>query len=43
MMAAPGAGEGGGAAAVEKDSFDVVLTGFGDKKIGVIKVGHYRG
>jgi len=39
MMAAPGAGgEGGGAAAVEKDTFDVVLTGFGDKKIGVIKV-----
>jgi large subunit ribosomal protein L7/L12 len=38
MMAMPSGGEGGGAAAVEKDTFDVVLTGFGDKKIGVIKV-----
>ena len=38
IMAAPGAGDAGGAAAVEKDTFDVVLTGFGDKKIGVIKV-----
>jgi large subunit ribosomal protein L7/L12 len=28
----------GGAAAEEKDSFDVVLTGAGDKKIQVIKV-----
>ena len=38
MMAAPG-GEGGGAAAKEeKTEFDVVLEGFGDKKIGVIKV-----
>ena len=38
MMAAP-MGEGGGAAAVaEKTEFDVVLEGFGDKKIGVIKV-----
>jgi large subunit ribosomal protein L7/L12 len=38
MMAAP-AGEGGGAAAKEeKTEFDVVLEGFGDKKIGVIKV-----
>ena len=38
MMAAP-TGEGGGAAAVaEKTEFDVVLEGFGDKKIGVIKV-----
>jgi large subunit ribosomal protein L7/L12 len=37
MMAAPT--EGGGAAAVaEKTEFDVVLEGFGDKKIGVIKV-----
>src|SRR6185369_6913218 len=33
-----GGGEGGGAAAVEKTEFDVVLEGFGDKKIGVIKV-----
>jgi large subunit ribosomal protein L7/L12 len=38
MMAGPMGGEGGAAAAVEKDTFDVVLTGFGDKKIGVIKV-----
>jgi large subunit ribosomal protein L7/L12 len=38
MMAAP-SGEGGGAAAVEeKTEFDVVLEGFGDKKINVIKV-----
>ena len=33
--AAPVAGEA--AAEEEKDEFDVVLTGFGDKKIGVIK------
>lgn len=39
MMAAPAGGEGGGAAAAaEKTEFDVVLEGFGDKKIGVIKV-----
>ncbi len=38
MVAAP-TGDGGGAAAVaEKTEFDVVLEGFGDKKIGVIKV-----
>ena len=37
MMAAPADG-GGAAAAVEKTEFDVVLEGFGDKKIGVIKV-----
>jgi large subunit ribosomal protein L7/L12 len=39
MMAAPG-GEGGGAATAkeEKTEFDVVLEGFGDKKLGVIKV-----
>jgi large subunit ribosomal protein L7/L12 len=38
MMAAP-SGEGGGAAApVEKTEFDVVLTGFGDKKLQVVKV-----
>jgi large subunit ribosomal protein L7/L12 len=35
--AAGGGGEGGGGAE-EKDSFDVVLTGAGDKKIQVIKV-----
>ena len=34
--AAPGAG-GGEAAAEEKDTFDVVLTAFGEKKINVIK------
>ena len=35
-VGAPAAG--GGEAAEEKDSFDVVLTGAGDKKIQVIKV-----
>jgi large subunit ribosomal protein L7/L12 len=35
---APMGGGGEGAAAVEeKTTFDVILTGFGDKKIGVIK------
>ena len=34
--ASPGA-EGGGDTAAEKDSFDVVLASFGDKKINVIK------
>lgn len=39
MMAAPAGGGGEGAAAAEeKTEFDVVLEGFGDKKIGVIKV-----
>ena len=38
VAAAPAAGGDGGAAAEEKDSFDVVLTGTGDKKIQVIKV-----
>jgi len=38
MMAAPGAGEGGDAAAEEQTEFDVVLENFGEKKIGVIKV-----
>lgn len=36
--AAPAAGGGDGAAEEEKDSFDVVITGAGDKKIQVIKV-----
>ena len=36
VMAA--AGDGGGAAAEEKTEFDVVLTGFGDKKLDVVKV-----
>lgn len=31
------AGGDAGAAAEEKDEFDVILTGFGDKKVGVIK------
>jgi large subunit ribosomal protein L7/L12 len=38
MMAAPADGGGGAAAVAEKTEFDVVLEGFGDKKIGVIKV-----
>ncbi len=37
-VAAPGAGDAAAPAEEEKDSFDVVLTGFGDKKIQVIKV-----
>ena len=37
VAAAPAGGDAGGAAAEEKDSFDVVLTGAGDKKINVIK------
>ena len=36
-VAAPAGGDGGGAAE-EKDSFDVVITSAGDKKIQVIKV-----
>ena len=36
-VAAPAAGGDAGAAAEEKDEFDVVLTAFGDKKVGVIK------
>ncbi|NLF08002.1 MAG: 50S ribosomal protein L7/L12 [Pirellulaceae bacterium] len=38
MMAPAGGGDGGAPAAAEKTDFDVVLEGFGDKKIGVIKV-----
>lgn len=37
MMAAAPA-DGGGEAAVEQTEFDVVLTGFGDKKLNVVKV-----
>src|SRR5215470_358033 len=40
VAAAPAAGGGGGAEAPaeeEKDEFDVILTGAGEKKIGVIK------
>ena len=35
---AAGGGDGAAAAAEEKDTFDVILTGAGDKKIQVIKV-----
>ena len=38
VAAAPAAGGDGAAAEEEKDSFDVVLTAAGDKKIQVIKV-----
>jgi len=40
VMMAPMAGAAGGAApaAAEKTEFDVVVDGYGDKKIGVIKV-----
>jgi large subunit ribosomal protein L7/L12 len=38
VMQGGGGGEGGAAAAEEQTEFDVVLEGFGDKKIGVIKV-----
>jgi large subunit ribosomal protein L7/L12 len=38
MMAGPAGGDGGGAAAEVQTEFTVVLEGFGDKKIGVIKV-----
>jgi len=38
VAAAGPAGDGAGAAEEEKDSFDVVLTAAGDKKIQVIKV-----
>ena len=40
VAAAPAAaagGDAGGEAAAEKDEFDIVLTAFGDKKVGVIK------
>ena len=39
VAAAPAAAAGGdaGEAAAEKDEFDVMLTGFGDKKVAVIK------
>ena len=37
-VAAPGAGAAEAAPAEEKTEFDVILTGFGDKKIQVIKV-----
>jgi len=37
VAAAGGAGGDAGAAEEEKTEFDVILTGFGDNKIGVIK------
>lgn len=37
VAAAAVAGDAGGAAAEAQDSFDVILTGFGEKKINVIK------
>ena len=37
-VAAVAGGDAGGAAAAEKDEFDVILTGAGDKKINVIKL-----
>ena len=37
-VAAPGAGDAAAPAEEEKTAFDVVLTGFGEKKIQVIKV-----
>lgn len=38
VAAAPAAGgDAGGGAAEEKTEFDVVLAGFGDNKVGVIK------
>ena len=37
VVAAAGGAAGGGEAAAEKDEFDVVLEGIGDKKIQVIK------
>ena len=37
VAAGPAAGGDAGEAAAEKDEFDVVLTGFGDQKVGVIK------
>lgn len=38
MMAAPGAGGAGAAAVEEQSEFNVILEGFGDNKISVIKV-----
>ncbi len=38
MVAGGGGGDAGGEAAAEQTEFDVVLTGFGDKKLNVVKV-----
>ena len=37
VAVAAGGGDAGGEAAAEKTEFDVVLTGFGDNKVAVIK------
>ena len=37
MPAMPAGGAGGEAAAEEQTEFDVILTGFGDKKLNVVK------
>ena len=37
VAAAPAAAAAGGEAAAEQSEFDVILAGFGDKKVGVIK------
>jgi len=37
VAASPAGGGDAGGAAEEKDEFDVILTAFGDKKVGVIK------
>ncbi|TWU45675.1 50S ribosomal protein L7/L12 [Novipirellula aureliae] len=38
VMVAAAGGDGGAAAVEEQTEFDVVLTGFGDKKLNVVKV-----
>jgi len=38
VMVAAAAGDAGAAAAVEQTEFDVILTGFGEKKLDVVKV-----
>jgi len=38
MVAAGGGGDAGAPAAAEQTEFDVVLTGFGEKKLDVVKV-----
>lgn len=38
VMVAPGDGGPGGEAAAAQTEFDVVLTGFGDKKLDVVKI-----
>ena len=38
VMAGGGGGGDAGAAAEEKTEFDVILTGFGDKKLDVVKI-----